>query len=206
VASAPPSARSINVVFAARDVAQYGIDGFEQAWAGMGVGRSCSESVRVRAQHRSFRLGRSLEASESLKEQRQPGLAAGVARQMARQGRHERLVREQIRQPITHVLAHFRRTAMDFVDQLRAPIDDGDDVLKIVTRQEISVPAVAECIELRRQKERRGHEADRTARWQIESCRGCDREWLPSVVESEDVRPRGKQVELQTGGLPPADQ
>jgi hypothetical protein len=59
------------------------------------------------------------------------------------------------------------RCARDLVDDLRAAIDDRDDVAEIAAAEEIAVPTALEGFKLGGEEVGRGDGADACARWQF---------------------------------------
>ena len=81
--------------------------------------------------------------------------------------------------------ADVRRRGGDIADDLRTPIDHGDDVLEIMARDDVIAAASMERVQLRRDEQRRRDDSY-VVSGDVERLGGLDCGRVPPVAEAKD--------------------
>jgi hypothetical protein len=91
-----------------------------------------------------------------------------------------------------------------FLKDRRATVDDEDEILQIMAREEVAVPATFERFRFRGQEVRRGDNPDLQIRRQLVCDRGFHGGAIPAIGKSENRLIQGHDVEDSSRANPPA--
>jgi hypothetical protein len=124
--------------------------------------------------------------------------------QVARERLNERLVDQESRELPREEIPDFWRRRLDLLLDSRATIDDGNDVLKVVS-EKITSTAIGESLELGCQEASRGYEANtRTAGKLLALCLS-DRCRIPAIAGTANIGRSGHDIHFRPFDLPTAE-